>query len=124
MSIDLGILVVSTSSPSGYVKTDADRDDWIWLNPLTGEMHKYNPATGEYDINIPVKAHEHLMSAISGLADALASKAALDHTHTSLGDINFTGTISSGGEPGLTGTRILDGKTLTFKNGLLVGYEA
>jgi len=40
------------------------------------------------------------------------------------GDINFTGTISVDGEAGLTGTRTIDGHTLTFKNGILVGYSA
>ena len=40
-----------------------------------------------------------------------------------LGDINFTGTISSNGDQGLTGQRELGGHTFTFKNGLLVGFE-
>ena len=49
---------------------------------------------------------------------------AADHSHPELGDINFTGSISADGEAGLTGSRTIDGHTLTFKSGLLVGYEA
>ena len=45
------------------------------------------------------------------------------HTHPTHGDINFTGTISADGEAGLTGSRTIDGHTLTFKNGILVGYS-
>jgi len=46
------------------------------------------------------------------------------HSHSTLGDINFTGTVSADGQPGLTGARTIDGHTLTFKDGLLVGYQA
>jgi len=37
---------------------------------------------------------------------------------------NFIGTISADGETGLTGTRTVAGYTLTFKKGLLVGFQA
>jgi len=46
-----------------------------------------------------------------------------NHSHPTLDDINFTGTISVGGEEGLTGSKVLDGKQLTFTNGILTGYE-
>jgi len=46
------------------------------------------------------------------------------HAHATHGDINFTGTISADGQVGLTGTRTIDGHALTFKNGILVGYQA
>jgi len=104
MSIDVGVLVVGASSPSGKVKSDANMDDWIWLNPDTGELKKFNTSSGSFDIDIPIKFHEHLMSAITGLTDALAGKAD-----------SFTG---------ISGTRTIDGHTLTFTNGILTGYQA
>jgi len=104
MTVDIGVLIVSTSAPSGSIKSDADMSDWIWLNPNTGAIKAYNPATGAFDIHIPISSHEHLMSAITGLVDALAGKAD-----------SFSG---------LTGTRTIDGHTLTFTNGILTGYQA
>jgi len=101
MTIDIGVLIVGTSTPSGYIRSDANQDDWIWINPETGDWHKFNIATGQYDIVIPVALHDH----------------------PELNDINFTGTISVGGEAGLTGSKVLDGKRLTFTNGILTGYE-
>ena len=63
--------------------------------------------------------------------DAIVTHAALPnahhpqaHTHSELGNINFTGSISAEGSAGLTGTRTIDGHTLTFKNGILTGYQA
>lgn len=49
--------------------------------------------------------------------------ATADHSHATHGDINFTGTVSVGGEAGLSGSKVLDGKRLTFTNGILTGYE-
>jgi len=102
--MQIGTLVISDVVPSGTVVTEANQDDWIWLNPDTGVIRKFNPATSQFDLDIPVPSHEHLMSAITGLVDALAGKAPA-----------FTG---------LTGTRTIDGHTLTFTNGVLTGYEA
>lgn len=85
MSIDIGVLIVGESAPSGNINSDANYDDWVWLNHVTGEMRKFNPSTGQYDISIPVPSHNH---------------------------------------EGLTGTRTIDGHTLTFTNGLLTGYQA
>jgi hypothetical protein len=45
------------------------------------------------------------------------------HNHSELGDINFTGSISTGGNAGLTGSRTVHDKKLTFTNGLLTGFE-
>uniref|UniRef100_A0A6M3J6Y2 Uncharacterized protein n=1 Tax=viral metagenome TaxID=1070528 RepID=A0A6M3J6Y2_9ZZZZ len=45
------------------------------------------------------------------ISDAIA-------THTALPDAHHPSNV------GLTGTRTIDGHTLTFKNGLLVGYQA
>ena len=46
------------------------------------------------------------------------------HSHPTHGDINFTGTVSADGDEGLTGQRTVGGYKLTFKKGLLVGFEA
>ena len=46
-----------------------------------------------------------------------------EHTHSEHGDINFTGTVSADGDGGLTGSRTVGGYKLTFKKGLLVGFE-
>ena len=40
------------------------------------------------------------------------------------GNINFTGTVSADGDQGLTGERTVGGYKITFKKGLLVGFEA
>lgn len=50
--------------------------------------------------------------------------ALLEHTHLELGDINFTGSVSTGGEAGITGSKTLGGYRITFKNGLLTGFES
>lgn len=47
-----------------------------------------------------------------------------DHSHPTHGDINFTGSVSADGSGGLTGQRTIGGYTLTFKKGLLVGFQA
>jgi len=77
---------------------------WLWLKPVDGGIELYT-----YDDSVWVLKHTISFA---------------DHTHPTLGDINFTGTISAGGEAGITGARTIDGHTLTFKNGILVGYEA
>jgi len=41
-----------------------------------------------------------------------------------LGNINFIGTVSADGSQGLTGQRTIQGYTLTFKKGLLTGFQA
>lgn len=46
-----------------------------------------------------------------------------NHTHPTLGDINFTGTVSVGGSAGITGSRLIPGVgTLTFTKGILTGF--
>uniref|UniRef100_A0A6M3L136 Uncharacterized protein n=1 Tax=viral metagenome TaxID=1070528 RepID=A0A6M3L136_9ZZZZ len=58
------------------------------------------------------------------LVESEEAPATVNHSHTELGDINFTGTISVDGDEGLTGERTVGGYTLTFKKGLLVGFQA
>lgn len=47
-----------------------------------------------------------------------------EHSHPSLGDTNFTGDVFASGDKGLTGERTVGGYKITFKKGLLVGFEA
>ncbi len=76
---------------------------WIWLKPIDNALEVYELGEGGWTLQatISLTSHEHA-------------------TH---GNINFTGTISAGGEAGLSGTKVLDGKQLTFTNGILTGYE-
>ncbi len=57
------------------------------------------------------------------LTHSQPAPALLDHSHPTLGDINFTGTVSAGGNQGLTGTRTVAGHKLTFTKGILTGFE-
>ena len=86
-------------SPSGY-----DATDWKWFNINNGKWYDYGDGWEE----MPEQ-------------DIFAL---LNHTHPTHGDINFTGTISVDDYVGISGTRTIDGHTLTFKNGILTGYQA
>lgn len=93
-------------------------EEFIWLDSSDGmKKHIISDDWSDVvnqDISIAIGTH-------AALPDAHHPQ---EHTHPTLGNINFTGTISSGGETGLTGTRTIAGYTLTFKNGLLVGFQA
>jgi len=99
MSLDIVVWVISTSPPSGDVSTDANRDDWIWLNPETGELHKFNTQTGQFDIDIPVKSHSH---------------EGLEHL------LDIITLLNSG----ITGSKTVGGYKFTFNHGVLTGFEA
>ena len=100
MALLMKVLVIAESMEelNEYFETG----DWLWLKPSTGEL--FERSGGEW-----------ALSTTLSLAD---------HSHPTHGDINFTGTISVDGQEGLTGSRTIEGHTLTFKNGILVGYEA
>jgi len=104
---------------NGWVNTNTDRTKWLRLDPDVGGIYRYNSETGNYDIPLPI-----VMSAITGLVEALVDKSDSDHSHPAHGDIDFTGTVSAGGDAGLTGERTVGGYKLTFKKGLLVGFQA
>lgn len=89
-------------------ETAPDRlNRFTWLKPLPdGSIEYYEPDDGGW---VKVKT--------------VAAPIPADHSHSSLGDINLTGTISSGGTPGITGSKTLGGYIITFKNGLLTGFQ-
>lgn len=76
--------------------------DWIWIKPSTGEI--FENQDGSWVLRATLSLGEH--------------------SHPEHGDINFTGSVSADGDEGLTGERIVQGYTLTFKKGLLVGFQA
>uniref|UniRef100_A0A6H1ZJ93 Uncharacterized protein n=1 Tax=viral metagenome TaxID=1070528 RepID=A0A6H1ZJ93_9ZZZZ len=85
----------------------------LWLKPDDG-WYKWAGSSWEITNN-PITATE--------LASALAGKSDTDHSHPTHGDINFTGTVSADGDAGLTGERTIGGYKITFKKGLLTGFE-
>uniref|UniRef100_A0A6M3L1M5 Uncharacterized protein n=1 Tax=viral metagenome TaxID=1070528 RepID=A0A6M3L1M5_9ZZZZ len=93
-------------------------DKWetfvLWLKPNDG-WYKWSGSAWEITNNPVTQAEFDI---------ALADKSDTTHSHPTHGDINFTGTVSADGDEGLTGTRTIDGHVLTFKKGLLTGYQA
>ncbi len=97
MSIDIGIVVVSEATPSGSISSDPSMNDWLWLKPSTGAFHNYDGATGQW--------------------------VEVTHLHPSLGDIEFTGTITAGGELGLTGEYEGTFKKIKVVDGIVTELE-
>jgi len=63
-----------------------------------GKIYGMNPSSSKYDIEVEgLTTDEELTEALAGKADSFS---------------------------GLTGTRIIDGHSLTFTNGILTGYQA
>lgn len=94
-------IIISDTAPTG-------KNKYTWLRILPdGTREWYEPDDDSWQL---VKTEP--------------ACAELDHSHPEHGDINFTGTVSADGDAGLTGQRTLAGYTLTFKKGLLVGFQA
>lgn len=124
MTYKMGVIVVQEDTPSGNVYTYANRENYIWLKTSTGELFDYKPESDKWVlVGITCKPHEHPQSEIIELVNTLSQKAGVEHTHTELGDINFTGTISVDGNTGITGSKVVGGFRITFRKGLLVGFE-
>ncbi len=113
MPIQIGTLIISDVAPSGNVITEANQDDWIWLNPDTGEIHKFNPSTSLFDINIPVSGH------------------ASEHEHNGSDKINQLGTVhfmenvfagTGQDAKGITQDIVLTEGTLSIKKGIVVKW--
>ncbi len=74
MTIDIGCLVVGEATPSGAISSEPGIADWLWFKPSANRWHKVNSSTGAWEeVGVP------------------------SHLHPTLGDINFTGSISVGG---------------------------
>ncbi len=75
--------------------------DWIWFKSSTGELYEF------------VDGNWVLSETLS-----LAS-----HSHPTHGDINFTGTVSVGGDAGLTGEFEGTFKKIRIVNGIITEFE-
>ncbi len=84
-----------------WVNTNMDRTKWLRGDPETGGWFTYNPSTGAYDTPLGVNAH----------------------LHPTLGDINFTGSISATGDAGITGEYEGTFKKIIIKNGIITEFE-
>lgn len=93
-------LIISDTQP-----TDVSYYTWLKINP-DGSKNWYEWLNNQWTL---VKSE--------------AAPASADHSHSELGDINFTGEISVGGDSGITGSRTIQGHTITFKKGILTGFS-
>jgi len=77
---------------------------WLWLKPIEEGLEVYSLANnGEWVKQATISYDGHL--------------------HPALGDVNFIGSVSVNGAGGLSGSRVISGKRLTFTQGILTGYE-
>ena len=98
MSNLTGILVFSEVAPSGDLSYNPTMDNWMWFKPSTGKWHKR--IDGSW---VETEAPAHL--------------------HATLGDVNFTGSVSAGGQEGVTGEFEGTITKLKVSKGLLIEVE-
>lgn len=95
----------------GIVISDLEPNDnvgkftWLKINP-DGSKEWYERADGNWQL---VKSE--------------TAPASADHTHDTLNNLNITGMFGIGGDRGVTGSKTFGGYTLTFKEGVLTGFE-
>jgi len=101
------VVLVADTEPSLSIYFPTDDGKYLWIKPL------------------PDGSREYYQSSSAGWVKVLTIPvhALINHQHSTHGDINFTGTVSANGDQGLTGERTVGGYKLTFKKGLLVGFE-
>lgn len=108
--------------PGGVIvsETEPERSNrYYWFKPSNRKWYELNPTLTAWEEKFdeaPLITQEQL--------DALVNVyAAVAHTHTTFGDISFTGSISVDGSAGITGSKTLGGYTITFKKGILTGFN-
>lgn len=75
---------------------------------------------GDYWLDIENKIVKKLQG---GAWATVLSFADTNHVHTTLGDIDFTGTVSAGGYAGVTQRVTIGTKKLTLKQGICIAVE-
>lgn len=99
-----------------WVNTNFDKTKWIRIDPETGGLYRYNSESGGFDIALPIA-----LDAVTDLVDSLASKSDSSHTHEHLDELADIVTLLTGG---VTGSKTIQGYTLTFNHGVLTGFQA
>jgi len=95
--------------PGGIVISESEplKDNrYVWFKPSVRQWYELNSEGTAWALS-----HDEPALSLEG------------HSHPTHGDIDFTGTVKADGDEGLTGQRTIGGHTLTFKKGLLVGYQ-
>ncbi len=93
-------IIISDTAP-----TASDKIIWLKILP-DGSREWYERSDGNWSL---IKTE--------------AAPAAADHSHATLGDINFTGTISADGDEGITGTYEGTVKKIKVVKGIITEFE-
>jgi len=113
------IPVIKDTDPSVDAPTGWCRDGLEWFNTTDNCLYRRS-GSGWIKVTDISAIIGTALAAHTSLPDAHHPQ---DHSHSTHGDINFTGTVSADGDVGLTGSKTIAGLgTLTFKKGLLVGF--
>lgn len=95
---------------AGIIISDTTPDTtnrYTWLKPL--------PDGG-------IELYE-LVEGVWTLVHSIPAYAIVAHTHSEIGDVNFTEDVYAGGQKGISGSKTIGGYQITFSKGLLTGFE-